>query len=89
MAKLITVDRAKEEVKRLQQFINLVESYQSDTLEKQIIKEYALTNSIVKVTQNLNIEREYATSVIKSRGSDELHKLMRSMYMTKTNPNRH
>jgi hypothetical protein len=46
MEKLITVRRAKEEIKRLQEYIDLAESYEADTLEKLIIKEYAFTNSM-------------------------------------------
>jgi hypothetical protein len=42
---LITVRKAKEEIKRLQFYINLVEDYEADTLEKLIIKEYAFENS--------------------------------------------
>ncbi|MGG3469223.1 hypothetical protein ABES02_17315 [Neobacillus pocheonensis] len=81
MTKLITVDRAKAEIKRLQHYVDLVESFEADTLDKAIIMEYAYTNSIIKVTENLNIERDYALSVIKRKGQDELHKMMRSMYM--------
>jgi hypothetical protein len=61
MTKLITVDRAKAEIKRLQNFVNLVESYEADTLDKAIIKEYAFTNSIVEVTKRLNVDRKYVT----------------------------
>ena len=88
MSKLITVERAKQEIKRLQHYIDLVESYPGDTTENRVIKEYAKTNSIVKVTENLKLEREYVTSIIKSKGKDELHKLMRSGYMEKTKSNR-
>jgi hypothetical protein len=48
MTKLITVERAKSEIKRLQYYVNLVESYEADTLDKAIIKEYAFTNSVKK-----------------------------------------
>ncbi|TWE08738.1 hypothetical protein FB550_101766 [Neobacillus bataviensis] len=88
MTKLITVDKAKAEIKRLQYYVDLVESYETDTLDRAIIKEYAITNSIEKVTKSLNVGREYATEVIKRRGTDELHKMMRSGYMLKTRPNR-
>ena len=52
--KLITPQRAKEEVKRLQEYIDLVESYQADTLEKWIVKEYAFTNSMIEVVRRAN-----------------------------------
>lgn len=53
MAKLITVQKAKEEIQRLQTYIELVEGYNVGTIEKMIIKEYAITNSIAKVMKNL------------------------------------
>lgn len=90
MPKLITVERAEREIKRLQHYINLVDTYPDDTLEKWIIKEYAYTNSIVKVIQNANekglthqdepLTKEYVTSVISGKGNDELHRLLRSGY---------
>jgi predicted DNA-binding ArsR family transcriptional regulator len=43
-----------------------------------------MSNSPVEVTKNLNIDREYVTAVIKRRGSDELHKLLRSGYLQRT-----
>lgn len=39
MGKLITVERAKREIKKLQEYVDLVESYEADTLDKLIIKE--------------------------------------------------
>jgi allophanate hydrolase subunit 2 len=73
---LITVRRAKDEIKRLQHYVNLAESYETKTLEKLIIKEYAFTNSLFEVTRNLNrrgylfkgklIEKDYVTAVINS-----------------------
>ena len=50
--KLITVKKAKEEVKRLQDYLELVENYTADTIEKWVIKEYAYTNSMLKVVRS-------------------------------------
>lgn len=93
MTKLISVRRAKEEVRRLSLYISLVESYEADTLEKLIIKEYAYTNSIPEVIRILNsrgieVERQYILDVIKSKPKDELHKIVKTGYMIKTRPNR-
>jgi archaellum component FlaC len=49
MVKLITVKKAQEEIERLQEYIDLVDSYEVNTLDTWIIKEYALTNSIKEV----------------------------------------
>jgi hypothetical protein len=77
MAKLITVMRAKQKVLRLQDFIELAESYEADTLEKLIIKEYAFSNSIAEVIQTLErrgiqkngkpIEKQDVLDTIKAR----------------------
>lgn len=84
MLKLFTVSGAKAEIKRLQDFVDLVESYTADTMDKAIILEYAYTNSIVKVSEKLGIDQDYVRSLICSKGKDELHKKLRSMYMLKT-----
>lgn len=94
MPKLITVQKAKEEIKRLQTFISLVDSYEADSAEKVIIKEYAISNSISKVVnvlkeQNItlngkSIEKNDVVMVITSKATDELHRLVKSGYMKKT-----
>jgi hypothetical protein len=41
LVKLITVKKAEEEIVRLQEYIDLVESYEMNSLDTWIIKEYA------------------------------------------------
>jgi hypothetical protein len=98
MTTLISIQKAKEEIERLQQYIRAVESYEADTLDKTIIKGYALTNSINKTIELVNaagyakdkkeIDHAYVVSIIRKRGKDELHKLVRSGYMRKTRHSR-
>jgi allophanate hydrolase subunit 2 len=98
MPKLITVRRAKEEIKRLQEYIDLVESYEADTIEKLIIKEYAFTNSIFEVIRNLDrngiridnkpLEKNYVVSVINGKANDKLHRLIKSGYLLRTKHSR-
>ncbi|MFG6117230.1 hypothetical protein ACGTN9_18920 [Halobacillus sp. MO56] len=90
---LITVKRAKEDIKRLQNYIDLVESYKADTTEKWIIKEYAITNSINKVCdrakedniilEGVPLTRETITAVIKSKPIDRLHRTLQAGYKKK------
>ncbi|MFC5602454.1 hypothetical protein [Sporosarcina koreensis] len=87
----MTVDRAREEIQRLQRYVDLVESYEADTLEKFIIKKYALTGSLDKTLDLVHvfefgdhIEKEDLVAVIRQRGKDELHKTVRSWYMQRT-----
>jgi hypothetical protein len=87
MAKLITYKQAKDEIIRLKNYVQLVEGYQTNTLEKMIIKEYALMNSMPKVAEKLKylgVTREMVAIVLKSTPQDGLHKILKSGYMTKT-----
>jgi hypothetical protein len=91
MGKLITVEKAQKEIMRLKQYVALVEDYKADTLDKWIIKEYAYTNSIVKVIRSANqkgisVTPEYAKSVIKGKPTDELHKFLKSGYLERIRP---
>ena len=99
MKRLMTVEKAKAEVKTLKSYIKLVESYEADTMEKQMIKEYAYLNSIEEVAKVLN-DRGYSvegrsivgadvSAVIRLKSKDELHKIIRCGYLKKTRHNRH
>jgi hypothetical protein len=63
VVKLITVKKAQEEIERLQEYIDLVDSYEVSTLDTWIIKEYALTNSIKEV-----VKKGTAAGMIKQNG---------------------
>jgi hypothetical protein len=82
--KFITLDKAKSEIKRLQDYVNLVEAYRPSNLEEEIVKEYAMKSSIPEVSKSLNVSYEKVVDVISSKGKDELHKIVRSGYMKKT-----
>lgn len=89
--KLITLDKAKEQVKMLTYYIDLVESYETDTIEKLIVKEYALTNSMVEVVRELNrrghsidgrsIVGSDVQAVINKKTKDELQRMLRTGYL--------
>jgi hypothetical protein len=82
--RLMTLERAKKEINMLQAYVQLVESYQPTNPEQEIVKEYAVTNSIKKVCEKLTVSHEKVVDVITSLGKDELHKIARSGYMQKT-----
>lgn len=94
MKNLKTVDQAKDEIEKLQGFIDLVESFHPETLEEQIIKEYAYIGSVEKVADKVNemgysngsrpFEKEDISNIIKSKPTGELHKLIRSGFLKKT-----
>jgi hypothetical protein len=94
MPRLITVSKAKDEIKRLKEYIDLAESYETDSLEKQIIKEYAFTTSIAKIVSAFGsagikngdqpVDRQYIISVINGKVNDQLHRIVKSGYLSKT-----
>lgn len=96
--KILTVPSAKEEIRRLQNFIDLVESYEANSLEKWIIKEYAYTSSIREVviraknrglTSNGNeLDHEFVKNVIAGSPKDELHRLVRGNYKLRIRSNK-
>ncbi len=93
-----TVQQAKNEINKLLKFVDLVETYNVKNVDQQIIKEYAYLGSIVKVAKEINhlgysidgrpYTSEDVSAVIKSRGNDELHKLIRTGYLRKTRHSR-
>jgi len=99
LMKLITVQRAKNEIRRLKEYVTLVESYEADSLDKWIIKEYAYTNSAIEIVRRANarnfitdngcpIDRKYVISVISRKSNDELHRILRQGYKLKIRPNK-
>ncbi|WP_430789134.1 hypothetical protein VBD025_02865 [Virgibacillus flavescens] len=96
--KLITPDKARKEIERLRNYIELVECYEVDTLEQWIIKKYAETNSIKKILEiadnesikkgGIALGREYVTSVIIGKTKDELHRIIRLGFIQKYKPNK-
>lgn len=88
---LTTYEKAKREIKDLQNYITLIDNYKVNNLEQFIIKNYALTNSSSSVIKNFNknnpgfppISREYILKVIKGPPIDELHRILRKGYIKK------
>lgn|SRR5699024_485834 len=96
--KLITLERAHREIARLKKYVNLIENYDDSTVDKWIIKQYAITNSIKKIEEeaterNLSIDgkpidRAYITKLINGNVMDELHRIVRLGYRQKIRPNK-
>ena len=94
MKNLQVVSKIKSDIEQLQRYVDLVESFQPETLEEQIIKEYSYIGSVEKVAIKVNdmgysnegqpFEKEDISNIIKSKPSNELHKLIRSGFLKKT-----
>lgn len=90
---LITYKKAQEEILKLQKYVTLIDKYEVDSLNKFIIKSYAITNSSSGVIKQFNaskykkeyqtISREYIFEVIKSSPVDDLHRIIRKGYKKK------
>lgn len=85
MAKsFMTLDRAKKEIEKLQDYVELVESYQPQSIEQEIVREYALTSSIKAVTHKLGVEHQKVVEVLKKKSpKDKLHQFVRAGYLQK------
>lgn len=88
--RLITYEKAQSEVKRLKEYIQLVDSFEVNNLDDWIIYNYALTNSIQKIVDKaaeedvMNngqpLENKYVSSVINGGTQSELHRILRLGY---------
>lgn len=95
--KLYTYEKAKEEIKRLQYYVYLIENYEVENLENWIILKYAHSNSIKKVVDlaskegivlqgNPSLDMKYVSSIINSKPKSELHQMIRDGYKQKIKP---
>lgn len=92
------VEQVKEENSKLQEFVNLAESYRADNVERCIIREYAYYNSIPNVIKGLRekgitndgkgIERQDVIDVLRAKPVDDLHRIIQSWYKQKVKGNR-
>ncbi|MED2013684.1 hypothetical protein [Bacillus wiedmannii] len=90
----MNLQQAKEQVKELNNFIELVLNYEVTSLETAAIYEYALENNVSKVASKLN-EKGYraqgvkgprklssndVSEILQGKGIDELHAIIKSMF---------
>ncbi|SMQ77549.1 hypothetical protein SAMN05444673_2883 [Bacillus sp. OV166] len=96
----INVEKAKKRLVKLQSqvidlevFIGEAETYNAESFEQKVIKEYAYLGSLFKVTAKLNkellemgeegkLKMSDISSIIESQPIDELHKNVRKIYRT-------
>lgn len=89
MPAFLTVEKAKEQKEFLDHYLELIENYNPDTIEKKIIFEYAHFGSALKVYELLSRVKlidsyDFVLDVIKSEPIDELHEIIRKDYMMRT-----
>lgn len=90
ISNLITYQKAKENIISLQNYVDLIDKYEVNSVEQFIVKSYAISNSSSNVIKEYNIlssklnyppiSREYILEVIKGPTIDELHKIVKKAY---------
>lgn len=93
MRRLKALEKVKDDLRKIEAYVALVENYKTETLAQKIIKSYACTSSLSKTLSEVNrelrtinqpcLELSFVTDLIKSRPQDELHKLVRASYFSK------
>ena len=84
------IEEAKERIKELERYIELVEKYEPKTMEQEAIKLYVLLENVTKVTKELN-EKGYkienrklvttdVSKILKTKPKDKLHELAHKMF---------
>ncbi|NEY20512.1 hypothetical protein G4D61_11150 [Bacillus ginsengihumi] len=86
----MNIEEAKQQIKEIENYINLVETYEPKTFEEDAIKTYVLIESVNKAAVELN-EKGYRvgnrkvcgkdiTNIILSKPKDDLHKIAQQMF---------
>lgn len=95
-----TLEQAKKDLQIIQDYIDLIENYQPESLEQHTIYIYSLVGNVIKTAELLNhngfridgrlIEPNEISELITSRPAkdDLLHKKIKSLYLKKTRANR-
>lgn len=95
-----TLEQAKKDRDVLQQYIDMVENYETETLAQRAVLEYALHGSLEKAAKSLNkqglsydgesFDAGVVTELVKSKPApkDDLHRTVRSLYHKRTRPAR-
>lgn len=81
----MTVDEAKEQIKKLEDYIKLVEGYVPSTFDQHAIKLYVLYEHVAKVANMLNdlgfrigkrkVIGTDVSDILRAKPTDELHEL--------------
>lgn len=84
------IEEAKERIKKLEEYIVMVEDYQAETYEQKVFKLYVLRENVTKITKELNKQgyrigkRKLITKdisdLIRSKPTDEMHEMARKLF---------
>lgn len=81
----MTIDEAREQIKRLEDYIEMVEGYVPETFEQNAIKLYVLHEHVARVAKMLNelgfrigkrkVIGTDVSDILRAKPTDELHEL--------------
>ncbi len=85
------IAEARERIKKLEEFIVMVEDYQAETYEQKVFKLYVLRENVTKITKELNeqgyrigkrkLNTKDISDLIRSKPSlDEMHEMARKLF---------
>ncbi|MEH7650840.1 hypothetical protein [Bacillus safensis] len=89
------IEQARNRIRELENYIEMLENYNADTFEREAIKLYVLTESVSKVATELN-DKGYrvgnrkvigkdVSDVIRSKAQDDLHAVAKKMFSRNKN----
>jgi hypothetical protein len=86
----LNIEQAREQIKRLEDYIDMVENYQPATFEQVAIKRYVIIESVNKVAAELNEEGyrmgnrklvgKDITNIIHEKPKDDMHQTAQKMF---------
>ncbi|MEN2465922.1 hypothetical protein [Ornithinibacillus sp. JPR2-1] len=86
----MNIEQAREEIKKLEDYIEMIETYEADTFEKEAIYEYVLIENVNKVATVLN-ERGHrignrkvvgkdVSDIIRDKPIDHMHEYAKKLF---------
>lgn len=98
MSKVVTYEKAKQQALALTHYIELIDTFNIQSLKDLIIHQYAIHNSISKVIKSIhnnnmdfdtiNLNHDLVRETILSKPTNELHSIIAKDYKIKTRPQR-
>jgi hypothetical protein len=89
----MNIKEAKEQIKELQDYIQLIESYQATTFEEKALYLYVQLESVSKVANELNkngykvgnrkVISKDVSDIIRSKQTDDMHALAKKFFKGK------
>lgn len=84
------IAEARERIKKLEEYIVMVQGYEAESYEQKVFKLYVLRENVTKITKELNeqgyrignrkLNTKDLSDLIKSKPTDEMHEMARKLF---------